>query len=99
MMDAAAMFVAARAAQSQMAMHSTKVASLGHAMMVEAAGATGLVEAALLSTVLPRVTNLGYFRLLSYGEGADPKLDFMRGTEKFGLGGDPYDSMYGITVN
>ena len=46
-----------------------QVEPLGDALFIESDSPTGLVEAAMMSSVLPRVTQLGYFRLLSHGPG------------------------------
>ena len=76
------------------------VPPLGHAMMIESdLRSTEFVEAALLSSVLPRARRLGYFRLLSRGAGHDPKLEFLRATQKFGLDAEPIEAMYGMQVD
>ena len=78
------------------------VAGLGRAVMIESDSDTTLVEAALMSSLLPRARpdTIGYFRVLSWGEGADPKLAFMRGTEKYSLAErDTFDAMVGINVD
>ncbi|KAL1507074.1 hypothetical protein AB1Y20_007935 [Prymnesium parvum] len=76
-----------------------KVPPLGHAVLIESDKATALWEAALLSSVLPRSRQLGYFRLLSHGEGRDRKLDFMRSSSKLGLDKQPFDAMIGMHVD
>ncbi|KAL1508085.1 hypothetical protein AB1Y20_007678 [Prymnesium parvum] len=75
-----------------------KVAPLGHALMIEGDQGTVLVEAALLTALLPRSSHLGYFRMLTLGEGRDYKLDFMRGVDKLGFHKEPVDAMVGMTM-
>lgn len=96
--DDLALQAAADAAQAQMA-DSPAVEPLGHALFVEAEGASGLLEAALLASVRPRVTKLGYFQLLSYGHGHDRKLEYLRSIDKLGLAADPADAMVGMTFD
>ena len=90
---------AAKVSREMMAEEESTFENLGHALFIESDGPTGLIEAALLSAVLPRVTKLGYFRLLSYGKHYDAKLDFITNTDKFNLQYDSRDSMIGITVD
>ena len=76
-----------------------RVAPIGNRLFVDGNAPTALVEAALLSSLLPHTANLGYFRLLTHGaEDADPKLAYLRETPKFHLDEDPAHSMYGMTV-
>lgn len=48
--------------------------------------------------MLPRARKLGYFRLLSSGDDKDNALCYMRGVEKFGLGGEPESAMVGMSI-
>ena len=72
MMDADMMHRAATVAAEQMAGSGQSVNPLGNALLVESitglGHGTGLLEASLLATIVPRVTKLGYFRLLSKGQ-------------------------------
>ena len=103
MVDADMMHRAATVAAEQMADSGLSVSPLGNALLVESitglGHGTGLLEASLLATIVPRVTKLGYFRLLSKGSADDPKLKFMRAMDKFNLNKEPIDSMIGVTVD